>query len=173
MIVQAEIFANGDPEASLFMDPVRNMPGSIGSGDRSRIDGAYREAVTGQLVPAYRRLALFLKTEYLPHARDNIGLSALPNGKEMYLYAVKSETTSDLTPDAIHALGLKELARIEADMEQVKKEAGFAGTLDQFRAFLKTDPRFKFKDQAANMELIQSNLTSEQEEKLKAAFGEE
>jgi uncharacterized protein (DUF885 family) len=153
MIAQTEMFANGDPEASLFMSPVKNMPGSIGTGDRdrSRIDGAYREAVTGELVPAYRRLAQFLKTEYLPKARENIGLSTLPNGKEMYLYAVKSETTSDLTPDAIHALGLKELTRTEAEMEKVKKEAGFGGTLEQFRAFLKTDARFQFKDQAAMM----------------------
>ena len=149
MIAQTEIFANGDPEASLFMAPLKKMPDKIAGSERARIDGAYREAVAGQLVPAYRRLAAFLKGEYLPHARESIGLSAIPGGKEMYLYLVKSETTSELTPDAMHAIGLSELARIEADMERVKNETGFSGSLDKFREFLHNDPRFKFKDPAA------------------------
>ena len=149
MIAQAENFANGDPEASLFMAPVKNIPASIAGKDRVRVDGAYREAVGGQLIPAYRRLADFLKNEYLPQARETIGLSAIPGGKEMYLYLVKSETTSDLSPIQIHGLGLTELKRIEAEMERVKTETGFPGSLAQFRDFLRTDPRFQFKDAAA------------------------
>ncbi len=149
MIAQAENFANGDPEASLFMAPVKNIPDSITGKDRTRVDGAYREAVAGQLIPAYRHLADFLKNEYLPKARDTIGLSAIPGGKEMYLYLVKSETTSDLSPIQIHGLGLTELRRIEAEMERVKTEAGFSGSLSQFRDFLRSDPRFQFKDSAA------------------------
>jgi uncharacterized protein (DUF885 family) len=149
MIAQAENFANGDPEASLFMAPVKNIPASITGKDRVRVDGAYREAVAGQLIPAYRRLADFLKSEYLPQARETIGLSAIPGGKQMYLYLVKSETTSDLSPIQIHGLGLTELKRIEAEMERVKTETGFPGSLAQFRDFLRTDPRFQFKDAAA------------------------
>jgi uncharacterized protein (DUF885 family) len=149
MIAQVEMFANGDPETSLFMGPVKKMPDKIAEAERSRIDGAYREAVAGELLPAYRRLLAFLKTEYLPKARESIGLSAIPGGKEMYLYLVKSETTSELSPEAIHALGLSELSHIEADMERVKTQTGFAGSLDQFREFLHSDPRFKFKDKAA------------------------
>jgi len=149
MIAQAENFAGGDPEASLFMAPVKNIPDSITGKDRVRVDGAYREAVAGQLIPAYRRLADFLKNEYLPQARESIGLSAFPGGKEMYLYLVKSETTSDLSPIQIHGLGLTELKRIETEMELVKTEAGFSGSLAQFRDFLRSDPRFQFKDSAA------------------------
>jgi len=149
VLAQAESFADGDPEASLFMGPVKNMPERISGSDRSRIDQAFREAVTGELIPAYRRLAHFLRTEYLPHARETIGLSAIPGGKEMYLYLVRSETTSELSPDAIHALGLADLTRIESDMERVKVETGFTGSLEKFRDFLHSDPRFKFKDQAA------------------------
>ena len=149
MIAQAEHFAMGDPDDSLFMAPLKTMPGGIGAADRARIEAAYRETVAGQLVPAYRRLLTFLNIEYLPHARDSIGLSAIPGGKEMYLYLVKSETTSDLTPDAIHALGLADLKRIEAAMEKTKREAGFSGSLAQFRAFLHNDPRFKFQDRVA------------------------
>ena len=149
MIAQAEIFADGDPDTSLFMMPRKTMPDNISEAERARIDGAYREAVEGQLVPAYRRLHDFLKNEYLPHARESIGLSGIPGGKDMYLYLVKSETSSDLTPDAIHALGLADLKRIEAEMERVKTETGFSGSLADFREFLHRDPRFKFKDRAA------------------------
>jgi uncharacterized protein (DUF885 family) len=149
VIAETEGLAAGDPEESLFMDPIKNMPGRIAGKDRARILDAYREAVAGQLIPAYRRLADFLKTEYLPQARDSVGLSAIPGGKDMYLYLVKTETTSDLSPDEIHAIGLSELTRIEADMERVKNETGFSGSLDAFRSFLHSDPRFKFKDSAA------------------------
>jgi len=149
MIAQAQTFATGEADAGLFMAPLKTMPARISGAERSRIEGAYREAVEGQLVPAYRRLLAFLNDEYLPHARESIGLSGIPGGKEMYLYLVKSETTSDLTPDTIHALGLADLKRIEVEMEQVKTEAGFSGSLTQFREFLHSDPRFKFKDRAA------------------------
>jgi uncharacterized protein (DUF885 family) len=131
------------------MAPLKTMPDPIAGAERARIEGAYREAVEGQLAPAYRRLLDFLKNEYLPHARESIGLSAIPGGKETYLYLVRSETTSDLTPDAIHALGLSDLARIEAAMERVKNEAGFSGSLADFRVFLHNDSRFKFKDKDA------------------------
>ena len=151
MIAQVDIFASGELQTSVFMGALKSMPVSIAGSERERIGGAYREAVEGQLIPAYRKLAVFLKTEYLPNARDSIGLSTIPGGTEMYLYLVKSETTSDLFPDEIHALGLSELARIEAEMEREKHAAGFSGTLDEFREFLRSDPRFKFKDPAAMM----------------------
>ncbi len=148
MIAQVDAIAAGEPELSVFMRPVKDAS-KIAAADRARIVESYREAVSGELIPAYRRLAEFLKTEYLPHARESPGLAAIPGGKEMYLYLVKSETTTDLSPDAIHALGLKEIARIESEMEAVKKEAGFSGSLDAFRQYLKTDSKFKFKDEAA------------------------
>jgi uncharacterized protein (DUF885 family) len=169
MIAQTEIFANGDPEASLFMAPIKKVPDRIAGAERARIDGAYREAVAGQLVPAYRHLAGFLKTDYLPHARESIGLSAVPGGKEMYLYLVKSETTSELNPDAIHAIGLSELARIEAEMERVKSGTGFPGSLDKFREFLHNDPRFKFKNPAA-MQAEFNRVKSVVDEHLGALF---
>src|SRR5262249_41117344 len=132
-----------------FMGQLKNVPGSIPDKEKTRISDAYREAVAGQLIPAYKRLAEFLTSEYLPKARESIGLSAIPGGNDIYLYLVKSETTSDLSPDAIHALGLSELTRIESEMEAVKKQTGFSGSLRSFRDFLRTDPRFKFRDQDA------------------------
>jgi uncharacterized protein (DUF885 family) len=148
---QTEIFANAEPGSGLFMEQAKHIPDSFGREDRARIAAAYREAVEGALLPAYRRLAEFLKTEYLPHARTGLGLSGIPGGREMYLHMVKSQTTTELTPDAIHELGLAELLRIEAAMDAVKTETGFSGSLDQFREVLRTDPRFKYKDEAAMM----------------------
>ena len=89
------------------MRPVKNLSDKMPEDDRTRITEAYRTAVSGELIPAYRRLATFLKTEYLPHAREGAGLAGIPGGKEMYLCLVKSETTSDLSPNAIHALGMR------------------------------------------------------------------
>ncbi len=149
MISQTEMFADPDVEKSLFIGPAKNMPAAITGPERARITAAYREAVAGEVIPAYRRLADFLKNEYLPKARDSIGLSAMPGGKEMYLHLVKSETTETLSPEQIHALGFSDLARIEREMEDAKSTAHFPGTLAQFRDFLRSDARFKFKDEAA------------------------
>ncbi len=149
IIGQTEIFANAEPGNGLFMEQAKHIPESFGREERARIANAYGEAVEGELIPAYRRLADFLKAEYLPHAREGAGLSGIPGGREMYLHQVKSETTTQLSPDAIHELGLTELKRIEGEMEKVKNETGFSGSLEVFREFLRSDPRFKYKDEAA------------------------
>ncbi len=149
VIGQLNMVASDDPESSPFMQPAKNVSASITGRDRSRVADAWRSAVTGELMPAYRRLAEFLKNDYLPHAPDAPGLCAIPGGKELYLYLVKNETTSDLSPDEIHALGLKELDRIGQEMEEAKDAAGFHGTIAEFRHYLQTDPKFKFKDRDA------------------------
>ena len=149
MIAQVEMVSGGDPEASLFLIPLKTMPNSISSTDRARIAESYRAAVMGELIPAYRRLGDFLKTEYLPNARKTAGLSGIPGGKEIYLHLVRSNTTTELAPDEILDVGLAELKRIEGEMEKTRQAAGFKGSLKEFRDFLKADARFKFKDEAA------------------------
>jgi len=149
MIAQTEMILAGDANSNIFMKPAVSVSEKIAQGDRARVADSYRSAVQDELLPAYRRLADFLKTEYLPQARQMPGLSAIPGGKDMYLHLVKSETTTDMTPEAIHALGLAEITRIEKEMEAVKLQTGFAGSLDAFREYLRTDPKFKFKDEAA------------------------
>src|SRR5262245_53763383 len=149
MISQVEMVAGGDPDSSMFLLPLKTMPDGFSEADRSRVTDSYRAAVLGELIPAYRRLGDFLKTEYLPNARKGAGLASMPGGKEMYLYLVRSETTTELSPDEILDIGLAELKRIELEMEKTKQAAGFSGTLKEFREFLKTDARFKFKDEAA------------------------
>ena len=148
MISQIEMISGGDPEASMFLIPLKTMPDGLAEADRGRVAGSYRAAVTGELIPAYRRLGEFLKTEYLPNARKVAGLSGVPGGKEMYLHLVRSNTTTELTPDELLDIGLAELKRIEGEMEKTKKAAGFSGSLKEFREFLKTDARFKFADEA-------------------------
>ena len=148
IIAQTEIFAKPD-DGGFFMEQARHIPESFGAAEKTRIEIAYREAVEGALVPAYRRLAAFLKDEYLPRARALPGLVSIPGGREMYLHLVKGETTTSLTPEEIHALGVAEVQRIEAEMEQVKAETKFAGTLKEFREFLRADPRFQYKDEEA------------------------
>ena len=146
LITQANELASKAMDESVFMGPVKNMPDTIKGKVRARVSAAYKKAVATTVVPAYKKLEAFLKSEYLPKSRDSVGISAVPGGKEMYLYLVKSHTTTDLTPEQIHAFGLKEVARDLKEMEKVKKEAGFKGTLDEFRTYLRTDPKFKFKD---------------------------
>jgi len=149
MISQVEMIAGGDAEASMFLIPLKTMPDGVTEPERSRIANSYRAAVMGELIPAYRRLGEFLKTEYLPNARKGTGLAGIPGGKDAYLYLVRSNTTTSLSPDEILDIGLAELKRIEGEMEKTRQNAGFAGSLKAYREFLKTDARFKFKDEAA------------------------
>jgi uncharacterized protein (DUF885 family) len=148
MISQVEMVSGGDPEASMFLLPLKNMPDDVAGSDRARIAESYRAAVIGELIPTYRRLGEFLKTEYLPNARKTAGLAGIPGGKEMYLHLVRSNTTTELTPDEILDIGLAEIKRIDGEMEKTKQAAGFTGSLEEFREFLKSDARFKFKNEA-------------------------
>jgi uncharacterized protein (DUF885 family) len=149
MIPEVAALAETDVDSSLFLGPVRNIPTNIGEADRLRIAADYRKAVADTLLPSYRRLLSFLRYEYLPNSRTPAGLSAIPTGKEFYLYLVRSHTTEELTPEAIHALGRAEIARLTQEMEAAKREAGFTGTLNEFRTFLRSDPRFVFADAQA------------------------
>lgn len=107
---------------------------------RAEVTAAIGEAV----LPSYRKLLAFFETEYAPRAREAIGMSALPDGQAWYAYRVKEMTTTDLSPEAIHAIGLSEVKRIRAEMEKVKAAAQFKGTLQEFTRFLLTDKRFVF-----------------------------
>jgi uncharacterized protein (DUF885 family) len=149
MIPQVAALAEPRVDDSLFLGPVRNIPANISEPDRTRIAGEYRKAVAEVLLPSYRRLLSFLRDDYLPGARRAPGLAAIPTGREFYLYLVRSHTTEELTPEAIHAIGQAEILRLTREMERAKAEAGYSGTLAEFRNFLRTDPRFVFPDENA------------------------
>ncbi|MBA3898538.1 MAG: DUF885 domain-containing protein [Sphingomonadaceae bacterium] len=129
-------------EGSTFYKPVTKFPDAVPAADQARLKAAYAAFIRDKLIPAHVRLRDFLKTDYIPKARDAVGLSAMPGGAAYYAYLVRQTTTTDMTPDAIHALGLSEVARIHAEMENVKTRTGFKGTLPQFFEYMRTDPKF-------------------------------
>jgi uncharacterized protein (DUF885 family) len=140
------------PEQSLFWNPIRNMPEDITGAERDRLIERYSAAITGQLIPAYRRLHDFMRDEYLPHARDEVGLNAMPDGDAWYAFLVRQYTTTDLSPAEIHRIGLSEVERIHGEIRGVMEEVGFDGTLDEFFRFTESDPQFFFD---SGEELIQ------------------
>ena len=131
------------PEDSPYYAPVNTMPDTFGAADKARLPGEYRSAIADGIYPAYRRLRAFLHDEYLPVARDDVGLSAMKGGPALYQQLIESTTTLPLKPDEIHTLGLSEVARIRTAMEGVKREVAFTGTLGEFFEYLRNDPKFK------------------------------
>lgn len=121
-----------------------NFPKSIPEADQKRLQAEAVKVLRDEVNPALRKLLKFWNEEYHPKTRDTIAFTALPNGKEWYAHRVRVMTTTDMTPDQIHELGLSEVKRIRAEMERIKSEAGYKGTLAEFFTFLRTDPQFYF-----------------------------
>ena len=142
MVPQLQALATADATKSLFYGPVLRLPKDFSDADKTRLTAAYQQAITGQLAPTYRRLADFLQTEYLAQSRTSIGLSDVPDGAEMYRYQVRLMTTTDRTPDALYQTGLAEVKRIRAELETLKRQVGFRGTLSAFFNYLNSNPRF-------------------------------
>jgi uncharacterized protein (DUF885 family) len=143
MIAQLDVLLGQGVEGSTLYQPVTMLPNDIGADDAIRLKDGYRDSIATRVVPALARLRSFLRNEYLAASRDSVGLSAMPGGRDLYAYQVSVQTTTDLTPDSIHRLGLAEVARITAAMEAVKTETGFTGTLKDFFTYIRTDRRFK------------------------------
>jgi len=155
LVPQLESQLVGDPEDSSFFAPIWNMPDDFGNADRERLTTAYADKISNTIIPAYERLNNFIGDEYLAAARETIGLYALPNGEDWYAFLVRVRTTTDMTPDEIHQIGLDEVARIHEQMRGVMEEVGFAGDLKDFFEFVNTDDQFFFDDAE---ELIQGYL---------------
>jgi uncharacterized protein (DUF885 family) len=134
------------PESSIFYQPIGKFPASVSAADRSRLTSAYRRAIVQEINPAYQRLHDFIRDEYLKSTRATVAWTALPDGAAWYAFLVKVSTTTDLAPATIHQLGLDEVRRIRAEMEQVKAQVGFKGDLPAFFKFLQDDPRFYYSD---------------------------
>jgi uncharacterized protein (DUF885 family) len=135
-------------EQNIFWAPIEGMPAGIPDRERQRIAALYRAALTGEVLPAYRRLADFIERDYLPAARTTVGWSELPDGEAWYRWRVREATTMDEPPEEIHALGLAEVARILGEMTRVKEQVGFEGDLEAFFKHLEEDPKFYFSSEA-------------------------
>ena len=130
-------------DGSSFLKPALTIPAAIPAAEQARFKAAYRQSVEREIRPALTRLRDFIVTDYLPKARTEVGLGAMPGGDKLYAYLVEVSTTTNLTPDQIHRIGLSEVTRIQAEMEGVKKQVGFTGTLKQFFDHIRSDAKFK------------------------------
>lgn len=137
-----ETLVTAKPEDSLFYSPIRNIPDSFSTEDKSRLATAYSEAIANQIIPSYRALGEFLQNEYLPATRETSGISALAGGRSQYQYWVEYWTTTSMTPDEVFALGESEVARITEEMQKVRQQMGFEGDLSAFFEHLRTSPEF-------------------------------
>lgn len=149
VVPQLDAIITDRPEDSQFWGPVANMPADFPGEEKARLTGAYRDLIANRLMPALRRQRDFIVNEYLPHTRDTVGLDALPGGGEWYAFRVRSSTTTSLTPEEIHQIGLDEVARIHGEMRKVMEQVGFKGTLQEFFRFMQTDKRFEFESEEA------------------------
>lgn len=130
-------------EESPYYGPVKKFPEGFSDADKTRLTAEYTEVIEKGLYPANARLRDFLRDSYLPLAREQVGLSAMKGGEDLYQYMIEQTTTLPMKADEIHNLGLSEVTRIKTGMEAIKTEVGFKGTLPEFFNHLRTDPKFK------------------------------
>jgi uncharacterized protein (DUF885 family) len=142
MIPQMRNLVVSEPAKSLFFTPVTKFPNDFTDADKQRLYGAYKKAITTVINPNCKKLGDYLQNDYLPHARNTSGYSAMPGGSDMYKYLVHQQTTTTKAPEEIYQLGLSEVARIRGKMDSIKNKIGFKGDLKAFFEYMKTDPKF-------------------------------
>ena len=128
-------------DADPFLQPTKKYPANISPDDQKRLTQQITDAINSEVIPAYKTFAEFLSKEYAPQGRTALSITSLPDGKERYENDIYGRTTTHMTPDEIHQLGLREIDRIQAEMTAIAKKAGFAD-LAAFRASLKTNPKY-------------------------------
>ena len=132
IIPQFAEMATPNIEDNLFYSAIKLMPDTFSDSEKKELTAKYTATITDKLIPQYKKMAEFLTNEYLPASRSTSGIGSLPFGKDLYATYVKMWTTTEMTPEAIHELGLKEVARLKTEMEKVKNQVGFKGTLLAF-----------------------------------------
>lgn len=134
-----------DPTESTFYQPFRVLPASIPADEQAALRREAAETLGRHVIPAYARLLKFFRGEYLSKARTTLAAEAMPDGRRWYRQQIREYTTLDLDPEAIHAIGLAEVERIEGQMRQTMRDARFEGSFPEFLAFLRSDPQFYAK----------------------------
>ena len=134
-----------DPEQSTFYAPYKKMPAGIPAAEQQALRAEARAAIAEALVPAFGKLLAFFRDEYVPRARTTLAAEAMPGGEDFYRQQIRKYTTLELSPQEIHDIGLAEVARIRAEMQDVIAQTGFKGTFAEFLAFLRTDLQFYAK----------------------------
>ena len=151
---QAETLAQSKLGTSPFSLPVKTFPAEIAKADQARLRAAVEQAITTQVLPAYARFARYLRNDYLPKGRQELGAWALPDGVARYAFEVKRSTTTNLTPDQLHEIGLREVARIEAEEAAIAKRLGFA-SLAAFQDQIRKNKKLYAKSRADILERYQ------------------
>ena len=143
MIGQLDDLIAQGVDKSPFWQPIADMPKTFAEADRLRLAKTYRDTIATVVVPAYERLRAFLRSEYLPAARTRVGIGAMPGGAKLYRLLVEQYTTTKLTADEIHKLGVAEVTRIKNEMDAVRRAVGFKGSLHAFFEHLRTAKQFE------------------------------
>lgn len=138
-------FITDDPEKSTFYKVFKTFPSNVPAAEQAALRSEARTVIAQSVMPSYRKLLGFIRDEYIPHTRTTLAARDLPDGDAFYRAQVREFTTTDMTPEEIHQLGLKEVARIDAEMQKTMRESGFKGSMADFLKFLKTDPQFYAK----------------------------
>ncbi|HEY0513354.1 MAG TPA: DUF885 family protein [Thermoanaerobaculia bacterium] len=157
VVVQAEGIAATPAEKSPFALPLDRFPKDIPPAEQQRIRAQMLAAVHDAVLPSYARFAAFVKDEYAPRGRSEPGMWSLPDGEARYAFAVKESTTSSLTPEEIHQLGLREVTRIEGEMLQVAKELGYAD-LKSLNAAIEKDPKLRAHSRQQVLDLYKQHI---------------
>jgi uncharacterized protein (DUF885 family) len=131
-----------NPEDSPFFTPFLTLSDNLTESEKAEIEAAGRDAIMNSVVPAYQEFYEFFTGEYATSGRPTISISDTPGGEEYYRYLTRYYTTIDITPEQVHEIGLREVARIKGEMEDIIEEVGFEGTFAEFLEFMRTDPQF-------------------------------
>ncbi|MTW13321.1 DUF885 family protein [Pseudoduganella eburnea] len=133
------------PEDVVFFQPFRQMPATIPAAEQEALKAEGLKAISGKVIPAHAELLKFMRDEYIPHAKVTLAAESYPDGKAYYQSKIVEFTTTNLTADQIHQIGLDEMAKIRGEMQEVMEQVGFKGDLPAFLQFLRTDPQFYAK----------------------------
>jgi uncharacterized protein (DUF885 family) len=166
---QAQNVADASEEKSPFTQPVQKFPEGIPPADQKRLRDEVTKAVRTEINPAYAKFAAFVKNDYAPKGRTEMGVWSLPDGDARYKFAVKSQTTTDLTPGQIHEMGVKQVAELDAQMLAIAKQQGFAD-LKSFNAHIRQDPKLHGTSGKQILDLYQ-HYTDQMYTKLPELFG--
>jgi uncharacterized protein (DUF885 family) len=158
------------PEESSYYAPFRAMSANVTAADQAQLRAAAQAAVSEVVLPALRRFQAFFNSEYLPACRDSVAAGDLPDGKAYYDYLASVHTTTSLSAAQIHEIGLREVARLHADMEQIRVEVGFQGDLPAFFSYLRNDPKFHYNDGAQLLQAYRA-LAKRVDPELTRVFG--
>jgi uncharacterized protein (DUF885 family) len=157
-------------EQSVFWQPFRQKPGNIPDEEWKKLSGEARHLITQRVIPSFQKIKVFFENEYFPKTRTTLGAAQLPNGKNYYAAKVKYYTTTDISPDEVYAVGTREVARIKKEMQDVLTEIQFKGTISEFIAHLRSDPKF-YPTSAEHLLKEASYIAKKVDGKLPLLFG--